>query len=120
MSRTWEQMSELEQLQCTYSDAYKDAYGFRPRGVVSTDVEWYRTQLADIGDIITWNEQAKYEAETRAIEKLEIQIAAIIATGAKDRATAIRWIMDSIDANGDPDYACYKLGVPYNYFNEVA
>ena len=28
----WEDMTALQQLQCTYSDAYKDVYGVRPHG----------------------------------------------------------------------------------------
>jgi hypothetical protein len=28
----WEEMPRLEQLACIYWDAYKDAYGMRPRG----------------------------------------------------------------------------------------
>ena len=30
---SWEDMTELEQAQCTFWDMYKDAYGVRPRGV---------------------------------------------------------------------------------------
>ena len=30
---TWEDMTELEQAQCTFWDMYKDAYGVRPRGI---------------------------------------------------------------------------------------
>jgi hypothetical protein len=31
--KSWEDMTDLEQAQCTYWDMYKDAYGHRPRGV---------------------------------------------------------------------------------------
>jgi len=30
---SWEDMSPLEQAQCQFWDMYKDAYGFRPRGI---------------------------------------------------------------------------------------
>ena len=30
---SWEDMTPLEQAQCTYWDMYKDAYGHRPRGI---------------------------------------------------------------------------------------
>ena len=36
--RTWDELSEVEQLQCEYSDFYKDVHGFRPRG--HTVEEW--------------------------------------------------------------------------------
>ena len=31
--KSWEDMTDLEQAQCTYWDMYKDAYGHRPRSV---------------------------------------------------------------------------------------
>lgn len=32
MFKTWDELSEVEQLETIYSDAHKEAYGFRPRG----------------------------------------------------------------------------------------
>ena len=40
--REWDQLSEREQLETIYSDAYKDAYGFRPRGHVFDTIEELR------------------------------------------------------------------------------
>jgi hypothetical protein len=40
--------------------------------------------------------------------------------GAKDRATALRWIMDASQAGGDWEYFCFLNGLPYGYFREAA
>lgn len=39
--------------------------------------------------------------------------------GAKDRATAIKWVDQAYNTNGDMDFLCWNLGIPYRYFNEV-
>jgi hypothetical protein len=56
--------------------------------------------------------------EGQAIERFEARMANLMATGAQDRATAIRWIMEAEGAAGDPDYAEYLLGVPYGYISK--
>jgi hypothetical protein len=38
--------------------------------------------------------------------------------GAGDRATALRWIMEASSANGDWEYLCWDLGLPYHYFTK--
>ena len=34
--KSWEEMTDLEQAQCTYWDMYKDAFGVRPRWIDTT------------------------------------------------------------------------------------
>ena len=36
--KTWEELTEVEKLQCTVSDLHKDRYGFRPR--YYTEEQW--------------------------------------------------------------------------------
>ena len=45
--RTWDELSEAEQLMCIYSDTHKDAYGFRPRPTAeqANDVQWLKEQI---------------------------------------------------------------------------
>lgn len=46
--RTWDELSEVEQLQCIYSDVHKDVYGFRPRHATTeqwNSVKWLQEQL---------------------------------------------------------------------------
>ena len=52
--RKWDEMSLLEQYACIYSDRFKDAYGFRPRGNETQD--WneiqYLTEFARLNEIV--------------------------------------------------------------------
>jgi len=119
---TWEQMSDLEQAQCQYWDMYKDAYGVRPRGVDTST--WtladFDAEFQLLGEIIKQEDIARKAAETEAIEKFEQHVINTICMGARDRETALRWIMDASNANGDWEYLCYDLGLPYHYFRKVA
>jgi hypothetical protein len=119
---TWEQMSDLEQAQCQYWDMYKDAYGVRPRGVDTST--WtladFDAEFQLLGEIIKQEDIARKAAETEAIEKFEQHVTNTICMGARDRETALRWIMDASNANGDWEYLCYDLGLPYHYFRKVA
>ena len=119
---TWEQMSDLEQAQCQYWDMYKDAYGVRPRGVDTST--WtladFDAEFQLLGEIIKQEDIARKAAETEAIEKFEKHVTDTICMGARNRETALRWIMDASNANGDWEYLCYDLGLPYHYFRKVA
>jgi hypothetical protein len=37
-------------------------------------------------------------------------------SGAKDREMAMRWIHEAEGSNGDDEYLCFLLGLPYRYF----
>jgi len=119
---TWEQMSDLEQAQCQYWDMYKDAYGVRPRGVDTS--AWtladFDAEFQLLGEIIKQEDIARKAAETEAIAKFEKHVTDTICMGARDRETALRWIMDASNANGDWEYLCYDLGLPYHYFRKAA
>lgn len=41
----WEDLTETEQLACTYSDFYKDVHGFRPRGLMHWTAADYRAAI---------------------------------------------------------------------------
>ena len=61
LHRTWEELSEVERLQCLYSDRYKEVNGFRPRFMERgqwTSAEWLKAQL----DALT-TQQDRYIAE---------------------------------------------------------
>ena len=80
--REWDQLSEREQLETIYSDAYKDAYGFRPRGHVFDTVEELRAAI----ELRIAEEK---ESMRRAMLEFEARVASVIETGAADRATAL-------------------------------
>ena len=119
---TWEQMSDLEQAQCQYWDMYKDAHGIRPRGIDTSTwtLAEFQAEFADLGQVINREEAQRKVAEKQAIEKFEKHVTDTICMGARNRETALRWIMDASNANGDWEYLCYDLGLPYHYFRKVA
>ena len=115
--KSWEDMSEQEQLQCTFWDAYKDAHGFRPRHIDTTTltVDELKSDIARLADIIQDNERVRLEEEAAAVVRFETRVASIIELGARDRAMALRWIHEAEDTDGDDEYLCYRVGVPYGY-----
>ena len=113
-------MTRTEELQAIHWEMYKDAHGWRPRHVDTTN--WtendYALEFMWLEAIIHQKELDRAFSEGKAIERFEARIANLMATGAQDRATAIRWIMDAEGAAGDPDFAEYLLGVPYGYISK--
>ena len=119
---TWEEMSELEQAQAIYWDMYKDAHGVRPRGIDTSTwtLQDFQLEFASLQEVIVREEANRQVAEKEAIAKFEQHVTNTICMGARDRETALRWIMDASNANGDWEYLCYDLGLPYQYFRKVA
>ena len=118
----WEELSELEQLACEYSDFHKDAYGVRPRGVDTSlwTVEEFHAEFEVLSAVCEANAIACKQAEAAAAVRVEARIASLMQSGAADRGTAIRWIGEAEGSNGDMEYLCFLLGVDYGYFKEVA
>lgn len=119
---SWEEMSPLEQAQCIYWDMYKDAYGSRPRGIDTTSwtLEEFEEEFAFLGGVIEREEIERKRLEAEAIVNFEFRITDLIGAGAGDRATAIRWIHEAENSNGDDEYLCFCVGLPYGYFRKVA
>jgi len=123
--KSWEEMSVLEQMACQYWDMYKDAYGVRPRGIdTSTWTEaQFEAEFVQLGKTIEANYKEQLASEAKAIERFEAQVTSFIQSGAKDRATAIRWMMQSMELGENDLYyggslVCYKLGLPYHMETE--
>ena len=120
--KSWDELSELEQAQETYWDMYKDAYGVRPRGIDTSSwtVETFLKEFAYLGLVIEREETARVAAEKNAVFSFEKRISDLMYSGAKDRATAMRWIHEAEETQGDDEYLCYTLGLPYQYFRKAA
>ena len=121
--KSWDEMSTLEQYACTYWDMYKDAYGVRPRGVDTTD--WteaqFEAEFVLLGESIDANYKDQLAREEVASHDFEMRVLNLLQTGAKDREMALRWIHEAEGSDGDDEYLCYLLGLPYRYFaKEVA
>jgi len=119
--KSWEEMTALEQAQCTYWDIYKDAYGVRPRGVDTST--WtladFEMEFASLGSVIEREEVDRKTAEAEAIVKFEDRVTNLMHTGTC-RERVIAWLMDAEHANGDVDYFCFCVGLPYGYFRKTA
>ena len=119
--KTWEEMTTLEQYACQFWDMYKDAYGVRPRGIDTTD--WteadFEREFVQMGKTIDENYREQLASEAKAVERFEAQVTSFIQSGAKDREMALRWIHEAEGSNGDEDYLCYLIGLPYSYFRKL-
>jgi hypothetical protein len=104
------------------SDLHKDAFGYRP-----SEGFWVNWNCAsDDAKQTVWDgliyalnramdeQKAAYDA---AKSEYEARLAEYISIGAKDRATAIRWLVQSLELTETDkwygaEYICYTLGLP--------
>jgi epoxyqueuosine reductase QueG len=117
-----EPMTRQEELHSIYWDMYKAAYGYRPRGIdTSAWTEYaFKVEFEHLAITIEENEQRRRVAEQEAAHAFEMRIQSILACGAKDREMALRWIHEAEGSNGDDEFLCYLVGLPYQYFRKVA
>lgn len=103
--------NELSELAGIYSDVYKSLHGIRPRWVATKTVAWYEDALekmqVEVEDDIT--RQAK--EQVLAGEQFYKRMAEVKTLGAGDDVTALRWMVDGEDVEGDVDYFLYSNGV---------
>lgn len=120
MFKSWEELTPLEQAHEIYSDMHKDAYGFRPRNDVRDwTLEDFEATFAILQKVIKEDMEREEAEQQQAVTLFEQQVAATIAAGARDRETALRWIMQSSDADGDWEYFCFLNNLPYGYFKSL-
>ena len=117
---TWDQLSRKDQLAAMHYDFYKDVHGIRPRWMnydVMSEAELEK-ELDQLEAESIIEEARRQQAEKRAIDAFEMQVAVLIASGAKTREKAIEWIKESENASmEDNDYVCFLLGLPYGYLD---
>jgi hypothetical protein len=116
--KSWEEMTTVEQYACQYWDMYKDAYGVRPRGIDTSawDEATFEAEFVQLSKTIDENYKVQLESEAKAAHDFEIRMLDLLMSGATDRAMALRWIHEAEETNGDDEYLCYTLGLPYRYF----
>ena len=116
--KTWEEMTTLEQYACQYWDMYKDAYGVRPRGIDTsswTEADFER-EFFQLSVTIAEEDRVRKEAEEKASHDFEMRILSLQQTGAKTREMALRWVHEAEGSDGDDEYLCFLIGLPYGYF----
>jgi hypothetical protein len=108
------------------SDLHKDAYGFRPRELFWLNWESSNQdekQLIWDGLLQALDAEIQREREEHDLAQAawEADLQRLIAVGAGDRATAIRWDMDAMGVRRgdqlDVGFYCYLRGIDYS--NEI-
>ena len=116
--KSWEEMSTLEQYSCQFWDMYKDAYNVRPRGIDTSS--WteadFEAEFVRLAKTIEENYTEQLAREEVAKHDFEMRMLSLLQTGAKDREMAMRWIHEAEGSQGDDEYLCFLLGLPYRYF----
>jgi hypothetical protein len=111
-------MTHLEELEQQYCELHKDVHGIKARWYRAESVEQAQADLDRLeaeGKEVWAREAAEQVAAAVRFEK---RVAATIALGAGDRATALRWIHEAEQSDGDPEYLCYLCGLKYGYFKQ--
>lgn len=94
----WDKLTELERLVCIYSDAHKDAYGFRPRhyGVHNpVTVQDYRLAIEECLNKASEDLQVQRKVEADRLTQFNSEIAVMMHDHSIDRHSAIRWWFES-------------------------
>ena len=103
------------------SDLHKDAYGFRPTHYsLWMSKEDFDVEIGNLVDESNRAYQRQQEEQDHAVVAFEVKVEEIINSGAKDRNTAIRWLMDADDVDGDEGFFEYHYNLPYGYLKEAA
>jgi hypothetical protein len=100
------------------SDAHKDAYGFRPRGIYDIQgmsipqLEALCSELSDaVGETID-RERAEQDHCRTVFEK---SVTTLMADCEIDRATAIRWLMEAEGEETTMSYFQFEYNLGYDY-----
>ena len=116
--KSWEEMSTLEQYACQYWDMHKDAYGVRPRCIDTSS--WteadFEAEFVQLAGVIERENEVRVAAEEQAMIAFEMRVQDLMTSGAKDFEMAMRWVHEAEGSNGDEEYLCYLVGLPYGYF----
>jgi len=119
--KSWEEMTTLEQYACQFWDMYKDAYGVRPRGIDTsswTEAE-FEAEFVSLSKTIDREHTLRLEREATAQHEFEMRMQDLLRSGAKTREMAMRWVHEAEGSDGDDEYLCFLIGLPYGYFKET-
>lgn len=117
---SWEQMTELQQLETIYCDMHKDVYGVKARGYHAESVEQARIDVERLKEALVRVENTRKEEEQRAISVFCKRLEHMIRSGAPGWKAALRWIHEADGTNGDDEYLCHINGLPAGFFKQAA
>lgn len=119
-------MTELIHISDTdLSDYFKDAHGFRPRSIYK---EWWtpselEAEYHHLSEICKENMIREEAAEHQALIDFNKLVEETIALGARDKETAIRWLVDGEDltmTEYDLEYFFWGHGLSYELQKKMA
>ena len=95
-----------------------DSYYGRPRGIDTTDwtEEQFEAEFVSLSKTIDANYKDQLAREEVAMHEFEMRMQDLLLSGATDREMAMRWVHEAEGSNGDDEYLCFLLGLPYRYF----
>lgn len=112
----------------TVSDLYKEGHGFRPKGQWWSDWKAYTQEQKQaewdrLLKVMEATQAEEAEREAHHAKSFEKRVAELLNIGAGNRATALRWLIqsdsDSIDLMYGASYVCYSFGLPSEYQKEL-
>ena len=115
-----ESLTELQKLEEIYCELYKDVYGVKARWYRADSVEEARNDLDRLSKVLEEEIEREQTAQAKAAATFEQTVQNVIKVGAKDRQTALQWLIDASEANGDWEYFCLLNELPYGYFKKQA
>lgn len=113
---------ERYQLETYIYEAHKDAFGVKGRhyDFKSMSLAQLEAEADYISNAVKEQMDAEAEAEKASVSDFEKRVSKTIESGAGNRTTALRWIMQSenMEDEYDAGYICYCLNLPYSYEKE--
>jgi len=103
-------------------EGHKDAFGTKGRhyDFKNMTMEELKAEADYISKAVKNAMEEEAEAEKASVNEFEKRVSDIIESGAGDRTTALRWIMqaENMENEYDAGYICYCLNLPYSYEKE--
>lgn len=109
--------TKLQELKDDYCDLHKSVHGIKARWIYGMDLteaqmEELLVRLQKEGERI-WAIEAKQEAENDA--EFLAAIDKMVALGAADKKTALKWLHDAYDTGGNNGFLGYEFGCSYQF-----
>lgn len=107
------EMTRKEELESIYCELHKDVYGVKARWYHADTVEQAEADVAALqvqGEAVWAQEREAQQEAIRAFEELAASYGGV--------ETAKRWQHQAYGTDGDDEFLCYHLGLPYGYFRK--
>ncbi len=109
------EMTELQDLECVYCELHKDVYGVKARWYRAASVEQARADVDRLQEALEAQMAQDKIAQQNAIAAFEE-----LARSYGGMETAKRWQHQAYGTEGDDEFLCFHLGLPYGFFKKAA